>query len=181
LSAIIRNYANLEQHGSIIFATELSDFPETPTQNQVVLVEGVLYIYSLVGGLLTWYPLTNKKNSHVHTQAVPATEWSINHNLGTVDFIVGVYDTDNSPMYPSGITDVTNDNFKVTFVEPTAGRLVAFFDSETFVPALNAEAVNAGELQIANGAVVANSTGLYVNGQTVLTANTTDGLDFGTL
>lgn len=179
MTATVRNYANLELRGSIIFAKELTDFPSDPKRNETVLIDGVLYIYSMIGGLLTWYPLTNKKNSHVHTQGLPSAEWTITHNLGTQDFVLGLYDSDNNPMFPSGITQVTNDSFHVTFTEPVVGRLVAFFESETFVPALNAEAVNTDELQVANGAVVANSNGLYVNGQQVLTSD--DGVvDFGT-
>ncbi len=182
MSATIRNFTNMELHGSIVYAKELSDFPapEDSTRNQQILVNGVLYIYSMIGGLLTWYPLTNKKNTHVHTQGLPSTEWIVNHGLGTIDFVIGVYDTDNNQMSPSGITQVTNDGFRVTFTEPVVGRLVAFFDSETFVPALNAEAVNTTELNVGNGAVIANDTGLYVYGQKVL-ATTENQLDFGTL
>jgi hypothetical protein len=181
LSAVLRNYTHLQLHGSIIYAQERTEFPSNPTRNEQVLINGVLWIYSMVNNVLTWFPLNNKKNTYVHTQGLPSLEWTVSHGLGSQDFVLGVYDNNNNLMSPSSVTTVTEDSFKLNFSEAVIGRVVVFCDAEAFVPAINTESVNAGTINIGNGAVVADATGLTVNGNSVMVLNNQGEADYGTL
>lgn len=180
-TATIRNYSDLELHGSIVRAQELNDFPANPRRNQDALVNGVLWMYSEVEGVLAWFPLTNKKTTYVHTQSVPSQDWNIAHNRGTQVFLYGVYDENGQLVSANGPGDVTDNNFHVYFTEPVTGRVVVFFETESFLPAINSEAVNTSALNVGNGAVVADQNGLTVNGNAVLTVNSSGIADFGTI
>jgi hypothetical protein len=47
----------------------------------MILKDGVLYGYQMLGGLATWYPLTNQSQSYIHTQGLAALEWTVHHEL----------------------------------------------------------------------------------------------------
>lgn len=181
MSATVRNYTNQDLRGSLIFTKELQEFPESPKPNEMVLIDGVLWIYSMIGGVRTWFPLNNQKNTYTHTQGVPATDWNVQHGMGTKDFVIGVYDTSNNIMFPSTVEQVGDNNFHVTFSEPVAGRVVAFFNTEAFAPTVTTQTVNADTVNIGNGTVVADDTGLSVNGNPVQTLNSEGHADYGTL
>ena len=181
MTATIRHYADFELHGSMIHGQELNDFPQNPRRNQECLVNGVLWIYSEVEGILTWFPLNNKKTTYVHTQAVPSTDWNIQHNRGTQVFVFGIYDADGKLTSANGPGDVTDNNFHLYFTEAVSGRVVVFFETEAFLPAVNSEAVNTETLNVGDGAVVADANGLTVNGNAVLTVDNNGVADFGTL
>lgn len=181
MNALVRNYTDFEHRGSVIYGKELDDFPSNPRQNEQVLIKGVLWIYSMVDGSLTWFPMNNRKNSKTHTQGLPSANWNVQHGLGSQEFILGVYDSTGNLMSPMGITNITDDSFVIQFAEAETGRAVVFCDAEAFVPAINSESVNTGEINIANGAVVATADGLKVNGNDVLVLNSQGQADFGTL
>lgn len=179
--ATIRSYVDFEHHGAVVFGQELTDFPSDPKPNQQVLINGILWLYSTVNGVLTWLPLNNKKNAYTHTQGAASNEWIVNHGMGTQDFLIGVYDANNQPMSASGITTVTNDGFHLTFTEAVTGRAVIFFNTESFAPTVTAQNVAADSLNVNNGAVTADSSGLYVNGNPVVATNSSGAVDLGTL
>lgn len=66
----VRALSKLHLNSSVIFESDLTEFPETPTSGEIVLKDGILWIYSLIEGVQTWYPLTNYRDSFVHTQAL---------------------------------------------------------------------------------------------------------------
>ena len=181
MTATINILANTSLRGSLIHAKELTEFPSDPQRNEQVLINGVLWIYSMVSGVLTWFPLNNKKNTHTHQQGLPSTDWNVVHNLGSTDFIVSVYDSDNNLMFPSAITQVTENGFHITFGEAVVGRAVVFVETEAFLPAVNTASVNANEVNIAGGAVIADSDGLKVNGNTVMPLDSQGRANYGTL
>lgn len=181
MSATVRNYTNQELRGSLIFTKELQGFPEAPKPNEMVLIDGVLWIYSMIGGIRTWFPLNNQKNTYTHTQGQASADWNVQHGMGTEDFVLGVYDSDNNFMYPSGITQVGNNSFHLTFTEPVTGRAVAFFNTEAFAPTVTAQNVNADSISVGGGTVVADDNGLSVNGNPVQTLNSQGQADYGTL
>lgn len=160
----IKHYADLDIRGSIIYGKPVTGFPENPRMHEQILKDGVLWMWTTVQGVNTWYPLTNKKNSYVHTQGAAASFWTVNHGMGSIDFVFAVYDDTGTMITPSSVSNVTSDSFRLNFGEDTVGRAVVFFDSELFVPALNSEAINTNVLNVANGTVVANNTGLFISG-----------------
>jgi hypothetical protein len=178
----IRHYANLDLRGSMIYGKEINAFPVSPAINEQVLKDGVLWMWTTIQGVQAWYPLTNKKMSYVHTQGIPAASWTINHGFDSTDFVFAVYDENGAMVNPSGISSVQANSFVVDFGgEASLGRVVVFFDSEMFVPALNSAAVTTDSLNVANGTVVANATGLFVNGQRVMLLDNNGNLSGGTI
>ena len=173
MTTTVRHYADLDLRGSMIFSKDLSVFPASPRLGEQVLKEGVLWMWTAVQGITTWFPLTNKKNSYVHTQGVASTAWTVEHDLGSSDVIYAVYDNNGSPMYPSNLTSITANSFIMQFSEAVTGRVVVFAEAETFVPAVNSSAVNTALLNIASGVVVADVNGLRVGGADVATLDGT--------
>lgn len=179
--ATIRNYANLELHGSVNFAQELQDFPTSPNRNDLVMINGVLWTYTMIGGLLTWLPLNNQQDTYVHTQGVASLTWTVSHGLGSEDFVLGVYDSTNQLMSPASITITDSNNFVLNFTEAVLGRAVAIFATNLFAPTVTTQEVIADSVNIGGSVVTADSTGLYVNGNPVLVLNNSGQADYGTL
>ena len=62
--------------------------------------------------------------SHTHDQVVPATEWTMQHNLGTLAPIVDVYvtiDGNQTKILPASVEVLDANSVKVTFSNPRAG------------------------------------------------------------
>lgn len=177
----VKHYADLDIRGSVIYGKPVSQFPSNPRMNEQILKDGVLWIWTTIQGVNTWYPLTNKKNSYVHTQGALASSWVVNHNASTVDFVFAVYDDAGTMITPSGVSNVTTNSFQLDFGEATMGRAVVFFDSEMFVPALSTEEIDTNLLNVANGTVTAGPTGLFVNGLRVAVLDSNGNLSGGAL
>lgn len=166
MSNIVRSLADVDLRGSLIFGKNLSSFPANPRQGEAVLKDGALWVYAAINGVPTWYPLTNKKNSYVHTQVVSAFHWTINHGLGTEDVIYAAYD-ESGQLLVASRTLVSPDTFRLNFTSAAAGRVVVFVaDSD-----LAAGTMTAAVLNIADGTVTADNTGLKVSGYSVASLN----------
>lgn len=161
-NAVIRHLADLDLRGSLVFGKNHTTFPESPRKGEAVLKDGALWTYTTIGGYETWYPLTNKKNTYIHQQAVPSTTWTVNHGLATENVMLAVYDSTNTLTY-SGLTIVSADQLVLEFAEAVSGRVVIFADSDVFVPRVQSKSLAAESLDIA-GVVVADGTGLTISG-----------------
>jgi len=143
-----RNSISVRSHmrlfGDLSFDKDNGSFPTNPATNQISLVDGILYIYSSINGVRTWYPLTHKKSAYVHTQAVASSEWTLAHNQNTLDFGYFAYDTDNNLLY-ANIEVVDADTIKIKFNSPVAGKAIMFFDYE-----ITAKSISAGNLDVTN-------------------------------
>jgi hypothetical protein len=168
MTSNVRSLAPIDLRGSLIFGQNLSAFPLNPLNGQMELVNGALWVYAAIDGISTWYPLTNKKNSYVHTQGVDSFQWTVYHGLNTPDVLFGVYDTDGSLQYPT-YTPLDNNSFRLNFTSAVSGRCVVFADSERFAPNLSTNALLAASIDISNGTVTAGPGGLAVNGNNVAT------------
>jgi len=111
----------------------LTAFPTEPLDGQMALVDGVVYIYTILSGFKTWYPLSNETGYFVHQQGIASTTWNIVHNLDTADFIFFTYDENNKLMTPS-YTYVDNNSFSLDFTVAKKGRAVVFVASERYAP-----------------------------------------------
>ena len=168
---VMQVYTPINLGGNMSFGSELQDFPSSPRYGQMELINGVLWVYSTVSGVSTWFPLNNKKNSIVFTQGVASTTWTIAHGLGTSDVIFMAYGADGSLLFANReVIDV--NTIQLDFTEAVTGRVVLFADAEQIVPALQTELVNATAATIAGGVVVANASGLTVNGLSVSSRST---------
>ncbi len=85
-----------------VFAT-VTEFPASPDVGLTVLKDGIIYTYTVIQGVYSWYPLSNKVNSYVQTQGVASTTWTINHGLNNDNILFFVYD-DNHNLVEPGFT-----------------------------------------------------------------------------
>jgi hypothetical protein len=118
--------ANLKFQGSSPVLEHLTEFPETPQDGHMTLINGVVYMYTTLRGMSTWYPLTNEKNYFVQTQGLASTTWNINHNLNTSDFVFFAYDENNNLIQPD-YEYVNDDAFKLNFTVARKGKVVIFY------------------------------------------------------
>ena len=164
----IRSYAEVELRSALVFGKNLTDFPVNPRQGQANLVNGALWVYASISGVSTWYPLTNKKNSYVHTQAVESFQWTVNHGLDTDDVIYAAYGVDGNLIVASR-TPIDSNSFRLNFTSAIAGRVVVFADAEKYASNLSIGQLATASANIGDGAVLIDSTGITIGGQSVAT------------
>lgn len=138
--------SHMRLFGDLSFDTERGSFPDNPSTNQMSLVDGILYIFSKVNGVRTWYPLTHKKTSHVHTQAVPSSTWTVTHNQDTADYGFFVYDENGSLQY-ADTEYVDNNTVKILLSTPTSGKAVMFFDYEITAKTLSTDTLETTNIE----------------------------------
>ena len=160
--------ANLRLKGSLTFGMTVESFPNNPELNETVIKDGVLWIYSAILGVTTWYPFTNRKNSFVHVQAIASFQWTVRHNLGTPDVIFVIYDDSGNTM-SAGSTTVDKNSFTLNFTNAVTGRVVVFAEAERYAATVDAGSLYAGSVSIANGLITGDNSGLKVNGNSVAT------------
>lgn len=167
--------SDVEVDGSIVLIHDYPDFPLNPKVGQFCLVNNQAYFYLVFQGIETWYPFAAKPNYYLHTQALPAITWTVNHNLGTNNLFVQIRNSEgnlvNASMVPSNV-----NSFQVKFTSAISGTLMVLSPADIDVPV-----VQASYMSIANGAVVLDSSGVKINGTYALTeasvalkANSTD-------
>lgn len=127
----ILNQINLEKDMS--FVQEYLDFPQNIPVGNLAIVKGVLYHYSEVNGVPTWYPLTKQKNIITRIQASASAEWTVNHQFKSTNFGVFVYDENNLLQVVQPVI-IDENSFKIVFSKPKRGKLLAFFDSTSDLP-----------------------------------------------
>ena len=110
----------------------LSDFPASPQQGDIVSVNGVLWNYSTIDGLAAWYPLTNTKQSYTPIQGVAATSWTITHSLGTSRFVYTVYDSSGNLIGLVNRTVIDDNACTLSFTDAQAGYAVLVADAEVY-------------------------------------------------
>ena len=170
----VKSFADLDLRGSLVFGKNLSEFPANPKDGLAVLKDGALWVYSTIAGVATWYPLTNRKNSFIHTQAVSSFQWTVNHNLGTNDIVYSIYDRAGS-LLVANRTVIDTNSFFLNFTSAVTGRVVIFADSERYAASLQATTMYAGSLSVSDGTVTADQDGLKVNGLQVAVLDPTAG------
>lgn len=126
-------YSNLNFNNSGPVLELLTEYPDNPSDGRMVLVEGIVYIYTTLAGFKTWYPLSNESSYFVHSQGLESTEWVINHNLDTSDFIFFVYNTDNKLIQPI-YEFIDSNSFKLKFTVAKKGRAVVFVAAQRYAP-----------------------------------------------
>ena len=69
-------------------------------------------------------PSQSTVNQFVHTQAVAAAVWTIQHNLDSKDLNITFWDTLDTMFWPSSVVNVTANQTVATFGSAKAGRAV---------------------------------------------------------
>lgn len=121
----------LEKNSRFVLPNDITDsnFPSEPYFGEVYFSGGILFSYTKIEGVSTWYPLNNKAEHYTQTISSPTTTWTILHNFATKNIIFFAYDTNDNllitnPSFPDENTLV------LTFSESVAGRIVVFASSD---------------------------------------------------
>lgn len=155
--------ADLELHGQMVFANSQSELPATASLGTMAFKDGVIYAYMKLGGMETWYPFANKTNSYIHVQGLAMTTWTVQHNLGTEN-VWYVVKNDAGQILSVGRTHIDENTFQLNFTSAVKGSVVVVAPDTIDVPAVKATSINVG-----NGAVLIDTSGVRVNGEYVLT------------
>jgi len=110
-----------------------TSFPESPIVGRIVFVSEQVWIcVALSTGIPVWVPMTNKRDTHVHTQSSTSATWAIAHNLNTVNPIVQIYDdTTQKLIIPDDVAIVDNNNVTATFSISLTGRAIVMYGDPT--------------------------------------------------
>lgn len=160
---VMQILSSVELNGGLAFTLD-ADFPANPALGTLWFKDGCVYLYGKIGGLETWYPFASKTNSYVHTQGLPATTWTVNHGLGVEDVWYQVKNADGQIVQAQ--SEVLDQNtILIKFTSAIVGTVVVVAPASIDVPQVKASLID-----VANGAVAIDSSGVKVNGQTVLTS-----------
>jgi hypothetical protein len=117
---------NLGTDATVIHSS-VTSFPVTPSDGELAFKSGILYIYATIDAVTTWFPLTNKKYTYVHQQAIAAASWVVEHNFNTDEFGYFVYDA-NHDLILAEHTIVNSNSFTIDLSEATTGMVVVVFN-----------------------------------------------------
>lgn len=151
--------SHLRVAGSLVMDQNETQFPSNPKIGTFIIKDQALFAYLTVSGMETWYPLVrNVSANYVHTQGVPALEWTVNHQLDTNDIWWQIKDDQGNLMSPADFERIDSNTFKLYFTDPVAGSVIVVGANAVNVPAIKAEIINVG----AN--VVISTEGIRVDG-----------------
>lgn len=150
-------------HGALIMSKNETGFPENPRVGTILVKDNALYAYIQLGDLETWYPFGSKTNSYIHVQGLASTTWTVEHNLNSGDLWYQVQDN-NGEIINAKVTVVDQNTITVTLTTPITGKVVVVAPNSIDVPVVKASSINVG-----NGYVVVDNSGVRVDGDYVLT------------
>jgi precorrin isomerase len=156
---------DLALHGALVMSKDESGFPANPTIGTMIIKDQAIYAYIQLGGLTTWYPFASKTNSYTHTQGGAASMWLVQHNLGTTNVWYQIQQS-NGNIVSAGKTDIDINSFYLYFTEAITGTVVVVAPDSIDVPQVKATAID-----VANGAVVIDNSGVKINGSYALTSS----------
>lgn len=159
---------NLSIFGSLNFGQNLTAFPlpENTNLGDWVMVNGMVYAYLTVGGISTWYPFSTPSRVYIHRQTVAADTWTVQHGLGTDDIWYQIQNADGQIM-DVGKTKIDLNSFTVDLALAMTGTVIV-----VAADSINVPMVTALQATFANGVVVINENGIFVNGSKVVTEAT---------
>lgn len=169
MSSTVNVNGDLELQGALTFVGAYDEFPVEPKLGTMILKDGCLYLYVRLGGMTTWYPFATRTHSYVHSQGVAALAWVVTHGLGTRNVWFQVKDA-SGQIVSVGKADLDENSFQLNFTAAITGTCVVVAPDTVDVPQVSASVIRVG----ANGEVVIDSDGVWINGQQVLTSGSFD-------
>lgn len=162
MAEIVKVLNDLELHGALVLADNLSEFPANPRLGTFCIKDRMLYCFIRVGSLDTWYPFSNKSHAYIHTQGIPALTWVVNHSLGTDYTWFQVQDESGNIMAVKR-TAIDNNSFELNFTSAAKGTVVVVAADTIDVPVVKSSLLDFGNVQL-------DSTGIKVDGTYVLSS-----------
>jgi hypothetical protein len=119
-------HGDLRLGGSLVMNQSLTGFPDSPRAGEMVVKDGIPYFWTQIAvGFYSWMPMSVKQSSHVHSQGVASSQWTISHNLGVTDYGIFIYDQDHSLVIANSTT-IDANTIRVDLYEPITGTAVVF-------------------------------------------------------
>jgi hypothetical protein len=149
--------------GSLNFGTNLTDFPANPALNTFATVNDVLYVYTSLKGISSWFTVLNLGKSYVHRQAVANNTWTIAHNLNSMLVMVSIVDADYNQV-AAGYVSTDENTVTVDFGgSPATGYALIVAPDDITAPHIEADYLTIGAVEI-------TGNNITINGQDVLVA-----------
>lgn len=122
---------NIDIHGkaSGAFAT-YDSYPTDPKIGTWAIIQQNLMMCSQIGELPVWVPLSPMKDTKVMEQETASDTWLVDHELGSENVIVQVYDFNNNVIQPNSIRPVDANTTEVILPEAMTGKVVVMFGVE---------------------------------------------------
>lgn len=163
MSELVQVYSDLSIGGALVLSRDEADFPINPRVGTIIVKNQCLYAYIKIGGLESWYPFASKTHSFVHVQGVALLHWVVNHGLGTKNLWIQVKDATGN-IISVGKRDIDDNSFTLNFTQAIVGTVLVVAPDSVDVPEVMASIVN-----VANSAVLIDSSGVRINGSYALT------------
>lgn len=131
---------NIDLQNNLLLNTVLEqadDFPAEPKVGALIFKgQRVMICIEVVDDLPVWVPLSAPLNTFIHEQSLPATTWTVDHNLNTSHVIAQVVGTDGKHVIPDEVQCNFNQTI-VSFASEESGRLVLMLGNADGVPRNN--------------------------------------------
>jgi hypothetical protein len=164
---LVQVLSPLQVTGGLSLGKTLLDFPLNPRHNQIEVILGVPYIYTMVDGMNSWFPLTQKKRSYVHLQGVESLTWTINHNLNSTDIMYFAYDETGILQDVQGEA-LNTSTLRLTLSQAKKGKVIIFASDFLTAPSITSDLISSDKMNVGNGALVVDETGVYASGVNIV-------------
>ena len=124
----VKVLTNIAMNSSRMKMHYFEEAPANPEIGDLCVIAGIINLYTSIDGQQSWLPLGMKRSFYKHTQSSPSNTWVIEHNLGTYDCFVAVYDDANKLIY-CDFTFLSPDQIQIELTEAKSGRCIIFGDS----------------------------------------------------
>lgn len=101
-----------------------------PQVGEVAFLNGIYHIYSVIDDNPMWFPLASKKSYFSHNQDNASGIWTINHNLGTSNIIVNIFDNTGKLINVTP-TVVSDNQVIVELPSSVSGKAIVFGDTSS--------------------------------------------------
>lgn len=113
-----------QANANIKMDDSLSTLPGTAEVGDIIFNNANKKTYVAISTTPTWVELSNVTDIYVHTQSAASNSWTINHNLGTTDVIVELYDSSNNKFLADNVATTNSNTVTVTLSSSISGKAV---------------------------------------------------------
>lgn len=124
MSRAVKIYSGADIKGpASLNTTQVLVFPDNPLLGTFVTKDDVVWVYQNDNGVNSWQPYHGKSRAYEHIQAIAASTWSFDHNLGTTNVWFQVRDS-LGDVVACNLTAVNENSSTISFTEPVAGSAI---------------------------------------------------------
>lgn len=163
---------------------ETASFPSGPRGGEFILKEGILYIWTGVDGVRTWYPLNTRYLHNVFVQKEEALIWTVYHGTNAVPISVMIHDETGELIQCKSFDLIDDNSFSLTFDKPTKGRCVTYSINELYAPAGQPETFSTKNMVVTDSLIVGGvqiGDSRYYTKQELLAPGASNKIDYSNL